>query len=157
MQLPLDPYDWPLVCLKVQSRYFVNLRLFFGLQWVAVCCLETTSFITRAFREQGGIVLNDIDDLGGIAMDHHTATCHFLILLRCRGLKEAAYKASHAAQAMTWLGLWFNTIEMSVTIPLEKLMDTLRLVEESQHSPASGSHWQVATHSSVLPVCQAFP
>ena len=52
-------------------------------------------------------MLNYIDDFGGIAMDHHTATHHFRMLqslLQHLGLNEAAHKASSPAQAMTWLG-----------------------------------------------------
>ena len=78
-------------------------------------------------------MLNYIHDFGGIAADHHKATLHFNkihTLLWRLGLKEAAHKASPLAQVMTWLGLWFDTIEMSVKIPLEKLQDTLRLVED---------------------------
>ena len=99
-QLPLDPADWPLVCLQVQGRYFVDISLPFGLRWAAACCQDTTSFITRAFREQGGTVLNYIDDFGGLAGDHDTATLHFHLLqtlLRRLGLKEAAHKASPPA------------------------------------------------------------
>ena len=59
--------DWPLVCLQVQGRYLVDISLPFGLRWAAACCQDTTSFITCAFREQGGTVLNYIDDFGGIA------------------------------------------------------------------------------------------
>ena len=112
-------------------------------------------------------MLNYIDDFGGITVDHHTATHHFHMLqslLQHLSLKEAAYKASPLAQAITWLRPWFTTIEMSVTIPQEKFKDTLQLVEDwagrqvgSQHSPALDCPWQVATHSSVLPVCQTFP
>ena len=78
-------------------------------------------------------MLNYIDDFGGIAGNHDTATLHFHMLqtlLRSLGLKEAAHKASPPAEAMTWLGLRFDTVEMTVTIPPEKLQDTVRLVED---------------------------
>ena len=89
------------------------------------------------------MALNYIDDFGGIAGDHHTATHHFHMLqslLLHLGLKEAAHKASPPAQVMTWLGLQFDTIEMSVTIPLEKLQDTLRLVEDCVGRQAANIH-----------------
>ena len=78
-------------------------------------------------------MLHYIDDFGGVATVHHTTTQHFHMLqslLQFLSRKDAAPKASPSAQAMTWLGLWFNTVEMSITIPQEKLMDTLWLVED---------------------------
>ena len=41
---------------------------------------------------------------------------------------------------MTWLGLQFNTIKMSVTIPLAKLQDTLQLVEDWASRQAANIH-----------------
>ena len=76
-------------------------------------------------------------------MDHHTATHHFHMLqslLQHLGLNEAAHKTSPPAQAMTWLGLLFNTVKMSVTIPQEKLKDTLRLVEDWASRCAANIH-----------------
>ena len=111
----------------------MDLSLPFGLWWAAACCQDTTSLITHAFREQDGTVLNYIDDFGGIAGDHHMATLHFHMLqtlLRCLGLKEAYHNASHPAQAMTWLSLRFDTVEMTVTMPPEKLQDTLWFIED---------------------------
>ena len=118
-KLPLDPADWPFVCLQVQGHYCVDISLPFSLRLTAACCQDTTSFITCAFREQGGTALNYIDNFGGIAGDHDMATLHFHMLqtlLQHLGLKEAAHKASPPAQAMTWLDLRFDTIEMIVTI-----------------------------------------
>ena len=92
----IDPLVY-LVCLQVQGQYFVDLSLPFGLWWAALCCQDTTSFITEAFREQGGMVLNYIDDFGGIARDHHTATHLFHMLqslLQRFWLKEEAHTAS---------------------------------------------------------------
>ena len=41
---------------------------------------------------------------------------------------------------MTWLGLQFNTVEMSVTIPPEKLKDTLWLVDDWAGRQAANIH-----------------
>ena len=88
-------------------------------------------------------MVNCIDDFGGAATDHHTSTQNFHMfqnLLQCLGLKEAAHKASPPDQAMTWLGIWFNTVEMSVTIPQEKLKDTFQLVEDWAIRQAANIH-----------------
>ena len=90
-------------------------------------------------------------------MDHHTATRHFHMfqsLLQCLGLKEAAHKASPTAQVMTWLGLQFDTSEMSVTIPLAKLQDTLQLVEDWVSRQAANIHQLQALLGKLLHVAQ---
>ena len=105
----------------------MNIGRPFGLRGAASCCLDATSF---GLKEQGGTVHNYIDDLGGVASDEQTAAQHFVILLSLLqhlGLKEALYKSSAPAQAMTWLGPCFNTMD---TIRQENMQDTLHLVEE---------------------------
>ena len=75
-------------------------------------------------------------------------------LLQRLSLKEAAHKASFPAQAMTWLGLWFNTVEMSVTIPQEKLKDTLWLVEDWAGRQAANIHEVRALFGKLLHIVQ---
>ena len=76
-QLSLDPVNWPLVCLKAQGKYFVDMSLPFGLCWVAACCMDVTTLITRALMEEGIKVLAYIDDFGGVAQGKNLAGRHF--------------------------------------------------------------------------------
>ena len=156
-QLPLDPCDWSLVCLKVQGHYFVDLSLPFGLRWAASCCQDTTSFINRALREQVGMVLNYNGDFEGVVTYHHTATQHFYMLqslLQCLDLKGAVHKASPPAQAMTWLSIHFDTVEMSVTIKQKKLNDTLWLVKDWGSRKAANINQLRALLGKLLPIAQ---
>ena len=61
-------------------------------------------------------------------------------LLEHLGLKEVLHKASAPAQTMTWLGLHFNTVDMTVSIPQEKMQDTLWLVEEWSAKGSANVH-----------------
>ena len=95
----------------------------FGLRWDASCCLDFTA-IARAFKEQGGTAFNYINDFRGVVTDEQMATQHFDMLhslLEYLGLKEVLHKASAPGQAMTGLGLWFNMVDMMVSIPWEKM------------------------------------
>ena len=82
----MDPCDLPLVCLKVQGRYFMDISLPLGLRWPAPCCHDVTLFVVRAIKEEGGRAVNYINDFGGVAMDEQTAVHHFSLL--CRLLKH---------------------------------------------------------------------
>ena len=82
----------------------MDISLPFGLRWAACCCQDTTFFITRALKEQGGTVLNYIDYFGGVSSEEHIATQPFDMLrslLQCLGFKEAVHKVSPPAQVIT--------------------------------------------------------
>ena len=130
-QLPLDPMDWPLVCFNVNGVYYTNISLPFGLRWAAAHCQDVTSLVTRELNHGGATVLSYINDFGGVPTDQTTAATHFInlrSLLAKVGLWEAEHKASPPAQAMVWLGLLFDTITMTVSLPLDKLAEIQRLV-----------------------------
>ena len=59
---------------------------------------------------------------------HHLGTSHTSLRHLC--LHEAVHKTSTPSQVFIWLGLKFDTINMSITIPEEKMADTMQLVEE---------------------------
>ena len=134
------------------------------MRWAISCCLDIMSFIIRVFREQGATALHYIDDFGAVPMDKQMATQHFSMLHRLLehlGLDETLHKASAPAHAMTRLGLHFNTVDMTVSIPQEKMQDRLLLVEEwspkrfSQHALAMGPPQKTVPYSAELLVGQA--
>ena len=103
------------------------------------------------------MVLNYIDQFGGVAADHHTATQYFHMLqslLQHLELKEAAHKASPPTQTMTWLGLWFNTVEMSVTILQENRQDMLQLVKDLASKQAANIHQLLALLGKLVHIAQ---
>ena len=107
------------MCLQAQRHYFVDIRLLFDLRWTTSCYLDAMSFIIMAFWGKSGIALNYIDDFRGVATDEQTSFQHFDMLcslLKHLCLKEAVHKTLAPVQAMNWLGLHFNTVDMSVSI-----------------------------------------
>ena len=105
-------------------------------------------------------MLNYIDDFGGVTAESHTATQHFHMLqslLQHIGLKETAHKASPPTQAMTWQGLQFNTVKMSVTIPQENLKDILRLIEDWVSRQAANIHQLRTLVGKLLHIAQCLP
>ena len=74
-------------------------------------------------------------------MDQATASTHFnniRTFLAKLGLQEAAHKDSPPSQVMVWLGLQFDTLAMTVSLPQEKLTEIQLLVHHwSSKSTAS--------------------
>ena len=130
-QLPLDPGYWSLVCFSFQKAYYIDISLRFGLRCVAAHCQDVTTLITRELNRKGAAVLSYINNFGGIAMDQATAVTHFnnlKALLARPGLQEVAHKASPPSQVMVWLGLQFDTVAMTVSLPPDKLSEIELLV-----------------------------
>ena len=72
---------------------------------------------------------------GGVAPTKEEATSHFTTVqatLHRLGIDEAKHKACPPAQVMIWLGLHFDTTEMTITIPPAKLTEIEALVAEWQ-------------------------
>ena len=67
-----------------------------------------------------------VDDFAGAAASKEEAVRQFNVVrdtLQRLGLEEARHKASPPSQIMVWLGLLFNTKDMTLSIPPDKLAD----------------------------------
>ena len=96
-QLLLDPADLSLVCFQEASRFFMDANLPFSLRCAAATCQDTTSIITSRLNSQGFILLNYIDDFGGVTASKQLADHHFKWLQATMGhlgLVGAKHKAS---------------------------------------------------------------
>ena len=106
-------------------------------------CQDATSLIARHLNSQGAHILNDIDNFGRVTITKEDAQSHFhhiQDILDDLGLVGAKHKASPPSQAMTWLGLSFDAVSISITIPPSKLADIATLV----------SDWKTQTHTNLL-------
>ena len=142
-QRHLDPVDWPLMCIKADSRYYMDASLLVSLMWAATCCQNITGLIVRDLVGKGLKVLSYIDNFSRVADSEQYAQQPFDLLhdtLACLGLQEAVHKACSPACIMTWLRLQFNTSDMSVTIPEDKLEDILSLVHQWRFKQCANIH-----------------
>jgi hypothetical protein len=132
-QMPQDPASWPLTCIKTEQGFFVDVSLPFGLRWAAMACQRATNVVSHIMQKNGHKVLNYIDDFGGVASNEQQAQVAFSKLqstLMELGLQEAKHKASAPTQRLQWLGLWYDTVAMTVSIPKDKLRDTMIMLNE---------------------------
>ena len=98
---------------------------------VAACCQDVSSLIIRELTSQGLSLISYINDIGSVANTEAKATSHFNslhTLLWCLSMQEAIHNAQPPLQVMTWLRLRFDSINMTVTIPEEKMDDNMQLV-----------------------------
>jgi hypothetical protein len=132
-QLALNPTDTCLTGIKTDQGYFTDLAIPFGLRWGAMACQRVTNVVAHIVKNKGAQVVNYIDDFGGMAVDSITAHRHFQLLtqtLQQLGLDQAKEKAVAPTDDLVWLGVRFSTRDMTMSIPPEKLKETMVLVQD---------------------------
>ena len=56
--LPLNPADWPHVCIKAGGRYYTDARLLLSLRWAVAYCHDVISLIVRDLVSKGLKILS---------------------------------------------------------------------------------------------------
>ena len=77
-------------------------------------------------NRKGAMVLSYIDDFVAVATHQAMAATHFTnlrTLPAMLGLQEVAHKACPPSQVMVWLGLQFDRVAMTVSLPQDKLAE----------------------------------
>ena len=101
---------------------------------------RTSQVVAHIQNSFGFTVFPYIDDFGGAEREKEQAERALSSLqstLEEVGLKEAKHKVCLPAQTMIWLGILFNSVLMTMSIPKQKLaeiMDMLKDWEERKHA-----------------------
>lgn len=90
-------------------------------------CQRTTSAVTFMFHSLGCDCTNYIDDFGGSEIPAKSdAAFHALDqLLLNLGLQSSPDKDSPPSTSMVFLGVLFNTVDMTISVTLDRLSDLL--------------------------------
>ena len=131
-QLRVDPSDWPLLGFTHNGRVFMDICPPIGLRTSAMFMQRTTQAVCFIHARRGYLSRAYLDDFGGAeaAREHASGALHTLQdIMSELGLEEATHKVCQPSQQMVWLGIAFDTLAMTMTIPptkMEEVMDTLR-------------------------------
>ena len=130
-QLRVDPWDWPLLGFKHHDRYFMDICPPFGLRTSAMFMQRTSQAICFIHQRRGFLSRAYLDDFGGAERSHDQAGAALLALQTIMGelgVVEAAHKVCTPSQQMIWLGIIYDTVAMTMSIPpakMQEIMDTL--------------------------------
>ena len=137
LQLPLDPVDYRRVGFIWRQNFFFFASYMFGLRHSGWAGQAITSAVTWIHRGLGiahdGVpfrTLNYSDDLAGAEPGERAEAAFKAMgdLLVRLGLEEAASKASGPKTKMEYLGVEFNSVTLTKSIPpakMAQLKDTL--------------------------------
>ena len=132
-QLRVDPIDWPLLGLKHEGQVFLDVCPPFGLKTSAMCMQRTAEAICYIHGRRGYYSRAYLDDFGGAERSESRAQCALCTLQQVMaelGIKEAEGKICQPSRVMIWLGILFDTVNMTMTIPPAKLEEVMQTVRE---------------------------
>lgn len=129
----LDPYDWPLSCIKFQGNYFIDTCMPFGSRLSSLYMQRMSNIISRALARLGVTCLIYLDDALIICPksrdpveDYATA----LRLIRELGLPLAWEKLISPTFSLRFLGVIIDVNRRELSIPKEKCDSFLAFVQD---------------------------
>ena len=96
----------------------------FGLRPASMACQQTTNAVAYIyFNEHCYLCINYLDDFGGVASPGEAkyGFRKLKILLFELGLEDSPDKESPPSSTMIFLGLLYNTVAMTISVPEDKL------------------------------------
>ena len=132
IRLPVDPKDYRYLAFRWRDKIHFDIVFPFGLRPASMACQGTSTAVTFIyFNEFGYLCINYIDDFGeACAPDQvHHAFLTLKTLFSELGLVDSPEKESPPATRMVFLGLLYDTVEMSVRVPEDKLSEIVSLTK----------------------------
>ena len=132
-QLRVDPTDWPLLRFRHGGMYYMDLCPPFGLRTSALFMQRTSEAICHIHAKAGYRSRPYLDDFGGAESTLTEASAAMRTLqniMRELGVQEAEHKACGPAQQIVWLGLLYDSITMTISIPPAKMEEIMALLRD---------------------------
>ena len=129
-QLRSDPLDYPLMGISHNGSTYIDVCPSFGCRGSAAAQQRVARAVCHLMNKKGHTCLAYVDDFCGAAATFPAALqsfTEFEALCATLGLKLAPDKTTFPANSLEWLGFWFDSTDMSVTIPPDKLQEVREL------------------------------
>ena len=132
-QLRVDPFDWPYLSFRHGESNFMDICPPFGLRSSAMAMQRVSQAIVHLHGRRGYVSRAYIDDFGGVESAEctaHKALAALQSIMNALGVQQAVEKICLPAQVMVWLGIEFDSLAMSMTIPKEKMGEIMQYLGE---------------------------
>ena len=140
LQIPMDPVEYQHVGCVWRGLVFFFVALMFGLRHSGLQGQRITDALSWIHRRLGLLhgdcrmfnCINYCDDLGGGESTKERADLSFTkigVLLGELGLAESEDKARAPSTEMVYLGVQFNTVTMTMSVPPDKLAELKEEIE----------------------------
>ena len=131
-QMRLDPLDYPLFGIRHENKVYLDICPSFGCRFSGGAQQRLSNAVTYLMGQNGHKVLAYVDDFCGIAATYDEALGAYEVfhkLCTHLGLSLAPEKSQPPNTQIEWLGFYFNTDDMILTIPDEKLREVHELCD----------------------------
>lgn len=127
-QIPMCPRDWSLLGTYWEGAIFLDKVAVMGSRTGPLACQRVTNMLRHFMADMGFEVSNYVDDFMGIELitDIWQAYGTIKNLLRDVGVNEALDKAVPPCYIIEFLGILFDLLTLTMSIPADKMQD-LRL------------------------------
>lgn len=128
-----DPLDWPLLMIRANHTYFVDMALPFGARLSSLYVQQIPEFVVRVLASRGITALVYLDDVFLLFSKESDAQARFkeaMYIIRSLGLPINYGKLTPPATQVVWLGVKFDFAMNTVSIPQKKVDELLEIIEQ---------------------------
>ena len=128
-QLRVDPLDYPLLGLSHDNLIYTDICPSFGCRASGASQQRVSNAIVHIMGGKGHHLLAYVDDFCGVASTFHHAVqglADFEALTQELGLALAPEKTAFPTTRLEWLGYMFDSKQMEISIPKEKLDEVIK-------------------------------
>ena len=124
-QIRVDPGDVHLLSFRWENKLYSDTVLTMGLRSAAYICQRLTNGVSYICKKEGFEIVNYLDDFCGVEKRDKAewAFSRLGFLLKYLGIEEAVNKADHPSSRLAFLGIWFDTIKMTMEVTPERLVE----------------------------------
>lgn len=136
-QFRADPGDLPLLGLRFKGKYYIETSLSFGSRLSGAACQRASNAVIYLLAKAGHWGLAYLDDYCGAAASEQEAKDAYEAIHKITeflGLELSADKCAPPSKQMDWLGFHFDTDQMTITIPQDKLHEILTECQQWMNS-----------------------
>lgn len=134
-QIQVDPSDYPFLCYQWRGSLFADTVFPFGLRSASIACQRTTKALSYIHNKHGYNSDVYLDDFCGADTPDRAADAfqHLQRIIHNAGFDEALDKAIAPCTQMTFLGVQFNTISMTMEVTSARLTEIKQLLQVWRH------------------------
>ena len=127
-QMRIDPLDYPLLAVRHQGRTYLDVCPSFGCRCSGGAQQRVSNSVVHLMTMAGYKTTAYVDDFCGVASDALTASrslAEFKTITSRLGLSLAPDKTMTPTTQLEFLGLLFDTVTLTITIPRARLQEIL--------------------------------
>ena len=126
------PLDWPLLNIEWDGKFYTEVSMPFGARASSSSMQRIVDAIVRILAARAVVAHMYLDDMVVFTATQEEGIEQYGIvsqLLQQLGLPEATEKTQMPAKKVRWLGIQIDSRQMTLSIPKDKLAQTLELVD----------------------------